>query len=77
MRQNPENPEFPEDFDDFAEEESPVVVETEDEDREIENHPGDDYEQLRQRRALGSDDSNDADAAEQTRVVELDEDEYR
>ncbi|MGK4581595.1 hypothetical protein [Kitasatospora sp. HPMI-4] len=76
MRQNPENPEFPEDFDDFADE-SPLVLETEDEERNVDGHPGDDFEQLSERRSLGSDDANDADAVEQARVVELDEDEYR
>lgn len=76
MRQNPENPEFPEDFDDFADE-APVVLESVDEEREVGDRPGDGYEQLRERRSLGSHDVDDADAAEQIRMVQLDEDEYR
>ncbi|MDH6124548.1 hypothetical protein [Kitasatospora sp. GP82] len=76
MSQNPENPEFPEDFDDF-DEESPVVMEADDEERDVDGHPGDDYEKLRERRSLGSDEADDADAAEQNRVVDLNEDEYR
>lgn len=77
MRQNPENPEFPEDFDDFEEESVPVVQESVDEEREVDEHLGDDYEKLRERRSLGTDVADDADASEQARVVELDEDEYR
>ncbi|MDH6578963.1 hypothetical protein [Kitasatospora sp. MAP5-34] len=76
MRQNPENPEFPEDFDDFAEE-SPVVAEASDEERELGDRQTDGYEQLRERRSLGTAVMDEADAAEQVRVVELDEDEYR
>ncbi|GAA2138719.1 hypothetical protein GCM10009760_20270 [Kitasatospora kazusensis] len=77
MRQNPENPEFPEDYDDFAEE-SPATAETADEERELGDRPADGYEQLRERRSLGSAAAvNEADAAEQIRVVDLDEDEYR
>ncbi|KQV18796.1 MULTISPECIES: hypothetical protein [unclassified Kitasatospora] len=77
MPQNPENPEFPEDFDDFEEEAVPVVQEAVDSEREVDEHLGDDYEQLRERRSLGADAADDADASEQVRVVELDEDEYR
>ncbi|WP_405018239.1 hypothetical protein OHV05_15770 [Kitasatospora sp. NBC_00070] len=77
MPQNPENPEFPEDFDDFEEESAPVAQEVVDGERAVAEHLGDDYEQLRERRSLGADAADDADAAEQVRVVELDEDEYR
>ncbi|MFJ1704450.1 hypothetical protein [Kitasatospora sp. NPDC088346] len=73
MPQNPESPEFPEDFD----EESPVVVEADDEEREVADHLGDDLELLSERRALGAGDSDDGDAVEQVREVDLDEDEYR
>ncbi len=76
MPQNPENPEFPEDYDDFADE-SPMVAEAADEEREIGDHRSDGYEQLRERRSLGAAAVDEGDAAEQTRVVELDEDEYR
>ncbi|WP_371480789.1 hypothetical protein [Kitasatospora sp. NBC_00315] len=39
---------------------------------------GDELDELAERRALGADPATDlADATEQTRVVELDEDEYR
>ncbi|GAA1147314.1 hypothetical protein F4556_003872 [Kitasatospora gansuensis] len=77
MPQNPENPEFPEDFDDFEEEAAPVAQEAMDDERVVAEHLGDDYEQLRERRSLGAEKADDADAAEQVRVVELDEDEYR
>ncbi|MER5862154.1 hypothetical protein [Kitasatospora sp. NPDC002040] len=77
MPQNPENPEFPEDFDDFEEESAPVAQAAAADERAVAEHPGDDYEQLRERRSLGADTADDADAAEQARVVELDEDEYR
>ncbi|BFV58482.1 hypothetical protein KCMC57_up35860 [Kitasatospora sp. CMC57] len=76
--QNPENPEFPEDFDDFEEESAPAGQDAVDDDeRVVAEHLGDDLEQLRERRSLGADVADDADAAEQVRVVELDEDEYR
>ncbi|MFI5533591.1 hypothetical protein ACIA8O_34155 [Kitasatospora sp. NPDC051853] len=77
MRENPENPEFPEDYDDFEAEAAPVVQEAVDAERDVADHLGDDYEQLRERRALGHEDADDADAAEQSRVVDLDEEEYR
>ncbi|MGV9268413.1 hypothetical protein ACWDRR_27535 [Kitasatospora sp. NPDC003701] len=39
---------------------------------------GDEYDELAERRALGADPATEvADVAEQSRVVELDEDEYR
>lgn len=76
MRENPENPEFPEDYD----EESPVVLEAEDEQREIANHEVDDYEVLRERRSMGAagaaGDADDGDAEEQSREITLDDDEY-
>jgi hypothetical protein len=78
MPQNPENPEFPEDYQD---EQSPVVLEAEDDKREIANHEMDDYEVLRERRAMGAagaaGGADDGDAEEQSREVTLDEDEYR
>ncbi|GAA2744887.1 hypothetical protein GCM10010440_30300 [Kitasatospora cinereorecta] len=73
MRLIPENPEFPEDVD----EESPVEMEPEDEQREVVEHELDDLEVLRQRRALGADDADDGDAVEQTREVSLDDEDYR
>ncbi|MEV7597978.1 hypothetical protein AB0O91_11425 [Kitasatospora sp. NPDC089797] len=39
---------------------------------------GDEYDEVAERRALGADPATDlADAAEQSRVVQLDEDDYR
>ncbi|WP_354641302.1 hypothetical protein [Kitasatospora camelliae] len=73
MPQNPENPEFPEDLD----EESPALLEAEDEEREIAEHEIDSLEVLRERRAGGAAQADDGDAVEQTLVVQLDDDEYR
>ncbi|WP_406202003.1 hypothetical protein OH807_23035 [Kitasatospora sp. NBC_01560] len=62
-------PQNPEDYlDEVAE-----AVEPDDEAEQ-----GDDYDELAERRALGADPATEvADVAEQTRVVQLDEDEYR
>ena len=74
MRQNPENPEFPEDYD----EESPAVMEAEDEEREVAERQGDELEQLCEWRALGADEADDGDAVEQALVASVDdEDDYR
>ncbi|MFI6446395.1 hypothetical protein [Kitasatospora sp. NPDC050543] len=62
-------PQNPEDYLDEA-----VEVEEPDE----EGSEEDEYDELAERRALGADPATEvADAAEQTRIVQLDEDEYR
>lgn len=78
--EDPENPELPEppDFPEQVEEETPVLLEDYDEQRPLDEHPGDDLEELRERRELGAaEEANEADATEQIRSVPLDEDDYR
>ncbi|MEV7776909.1 hypothetical protein [Kitasatospora sp. NPDC088351] len=63
---------MPQNHEDYLDEVA-EAVEPEDEAAE-----GDEYDELVERRALGADPATEvADAAEQSRIVELDEDEYR
>ncbi|MFJ8626528.1 hypothetical protein ACIRD3_27350 [Kitasatospora sp. NPDC093550] len=64
---------MPQDHEDYLIDETDETVEPEEE-----TPPVDEYDEVAERRALGADPATDvADVAEQTRVVQLDEDEYR
>ncbi|MBV6697022.1 hypothetical protein [Kitasatospora aureofaciens] len=64
---------MPQNHEDYLIDEAVETVEPDDEAPE-----GDEYDEVAERRALGADPATDvADAAEQSRVVQLDEDEYR
>lgn len=64
---------MPQNHEDYLIDEVAETVEPDDEEPEV-----DEYDEVAERRALGADPATDvADAAEQSRVVQLDEDEYR
>ncbi|MFJ3214676.1 hypothetical protein ACIPLC_01940 [Kitasatospora sp. NPDC086801] len=64
---------MPQNHEDYLIDEAAGAVEPDDEAPE-----GDEYDEVAERRAVGADPATDvADAAEQSRVVQLDEDEYR
>ncbi|MFF9643769.1 hypothetical protein [Kitasatospora aureofaciens] len=64
---------MPQDHEDYLIDETVETVEPDEE--EV---TGDEYDEVAERRALGADPATDvADAAEQNRIVQLDEDDYR
>lgn len=64
---------MPQDYEDYLIDETTETVEPDEAAPE-----GDEYDEVAERRAVGADPATDvADAAEQSRVVQLDEDEYR
>ncbi len=65
---------MPQNHEDYLDEVDAVEEAVEPEDEAVE----DEYDELAERRALGADPATDvADVAEQSRIVPLDEDEYR
>ncbi|MER6301372.1 hypothetical protein ABT247_17645 [Kitasatospora sp. NPDC001539] len=64
---------MPQNHEEYLIDEADEAVEPDDEEP-----TGDEYDEVAERRALGADPATDvADAAEQSRVVQLDEDDYR
>ena len=64
---------MPQDHEDYLIDETVETVEPDEEDV-----TSDEYDEVAERRALGADPATDvADAAEQNRIVQLDEDDYR